>query len=83
MVGSLIEGARAVGASKGTLSSAFYVSNSFFDPGALDAVGEATKSGLLNRGSKKSFVKLSRKEGYHLCLVEARSGEFHLTVPEL
>jgi hypothetical protein len=83
MVGSLIEGARAVGESKDTLGGGFYVTTSFFEPGALDAVGEATKSGLLSRSSKKSFVKLSRKQGYHLCLVEARDGEFHLTVPEL
>ncbi|WP_372911943.1 hypothetical protein [Salinigranum sp.] len=83
MVGSLIEGARAVGESKDTLGGGFYVTTSFFEPGALDAVGEATKSGLLSRSSKKSFVRLSRKQGYHLCLVEARDGEFHLTVPEL
>jgi hypothetical protein len=83
MVGSLIDGARAVGESKDTLGGAFSVTTSFFEPGALDAVGEATKSGLLSRSSKKSFVKLSRKQGYHLCLVEARDGEFHLTVPEL
>jgi hypothetical protein len=83
MVGSLIEGARAVGESKDTLGGGFYVTTSFFEPGALDAVGEATRGGLLSRSSKKSFVKLSRKQGYHLCLVEARDGEFHLTVPEL
>jgi hypothetical protein len=83
MVGSLIEGARAVGDSKDTLGGAFYVTSSFFDPEALDAVGEETSGGLLSRNSKKSFVKLSRKRGYHLCLVEARGDEFHLSVPEL
>jgi hypothetical protein len=83
MVDSFIEGARAVGASKETLGGAFFVTTSYFEPGALDAVGEATSGGLLSRSSKTSFVKLSRKQGYHLCLVEARDGEFHLTVPEL
>jgi hypothetical protein len=83
MVDSFIEGARAVGTSKETLGAAFFVTTSYFEPGALDAVGEATSGGLLSRSSKTSFVKLSRKQGYHLCLVEARDGEFHLTVPEL
>jgi hypothetical protein len=83
MVDSLVEGARAVGESRDTLGGAFFVTSSFFDPGALDAVGDATSSGLLSRNSKTSFVKLSRKRGYHLCLVEARGDEFHLSVPEL
>jgi hypothetical protein len=83
MVGSLVEGARAVGTSKDTLGGAFYVTTSFFDPEALDAVSEETSGGLLSRSAKKSYVKLSRKRGYHLCLVEARENEFHLSVPEL
>jgi hypothetical protein len=28
-------------------------------------------------------VKLNRKSGYHLILVESRGGDFHLNVPEL
>ncbi|WP_318570125.1 DUF7527 domain-containing protein [Salinigranum marinum] len=82
-VGSLVEGARAVGTSKDTLGGAFFVTTSFFEPDALDAVTSETTGGLLSRNSKKSFVKLSRKRGYHLGLVEARDGEFHLSVPEL
>jgi hypothetical protein len=82
-VESLIEGARAVGGSKDTLGGAFVVSTSFFEPEALDAVGEATGGGLLSRNAKRSFVRLSRKRGFHLGLVEARDGEFHLSVPEL
>jgi hypothetical protein len=82
-VDSLIEGARAVGTSKDTLGGAFFVTTSFFEPDALDAAASETSGGLLSRNSKKSFVKLSRKRGYHLCLVEARDGEFHLSVPEL
>ncbi|WP_435349475.1 DUF7527 domain-containing protein [Haloarchaeobius sp. HRN-SO-5] len=66
-----------------SLSGAFVVTSSFFDPGALETAGEATSGSLLSRDSKKSFVKLSRKSGYHLCLVETRGGEFHINVPEL
>ena len=32
---------------------------------------------------RASFVNLSRKQGYHLCPVEARNENFHLAVPEL
>ncbi|WP_435332604.1 DUF7527 domain-containing protein [Haloarchaeobius sp. TZWWS8] len=65
------------------LSSAFLVTSSFFDPGALETAAEATSGSFLSRDSKKSYVKLSRKSGYHLCLVESRGGEFHINVPEL
>jgi len=65
------------------LSAAFLVTSSFFEPGALEAVAEATSGSLLSRDSRESFVKLSRKQGYHLCLVEARADEFHINVPEL
>jgi len=49
----------------------------------LETVAEATRSGILSRDKRKSFVNLSRKRGYHLCLVEARNENFHLEVPEL
>jgi|AntDeeMinimDraft_4_1070355.scaffolds.fasta_scaffold00062_71 uncharacterized protein YukE len=66
-----------------TLSAAFLVTASFFEPGALEAASEATSGSFLSRDSRMSFVKQSRKQGYHLCLVEARGDEFHLNVPEL
>ncbi len=66
-----------------TLSAAFLVTSSFFEPGALEAASEATSGSFLSRDSRMSFVKQSRKQGYHLCLVEARGDEFHLNVPEL
>ena len=65
------------------LSAAFVVTSSFFDPGALETAAEATSGSFLSRDSKKSFVKLSRKQGYHLCLVESRGRDFHINVPEL
>ncbi|MFC6953855.1 DUF7527 domain-containing protein [Halorubellus litoreus] len=65
------------------LAGAFMVTASFFAPEALEIANEATSGGILSRDSKKSYVKLSRKRGYHLCLVETRNGEFHVNVPEL
>ena len=83
MVTQLIKDSKTVADAKETLGSAFVVTKSFFEPGALEAATEETGGGLLSRSKRKSFVKLSRKRGYHLCLVEARGGEFHLNVPDL
>lgn len=83
MVGSLIENARTVAEGDDAFSTAFYVTESFFDPEALEAVSEETGGGFLSRSKRKSFVKLSRKQGFHLCLVEARNNEFHVNVPDL
>ncbi len=83
MMERLITAAERVGGSKDTLAGAFLVTESFFEPEALETAAEATKGGLLSRDKRKSFVNLSRKQGYHLCLVEARNQNFHLAVPEL
>jgi hypothetical protein len=65
------------------LAGAFLVTRGYFDGGALDIADEATQGRLLSRNKKKSFVNISRNRGYHLCLVEAREGSPHLTVPDL
>jgi hypothetical protein len=79
---SLVGNGRDVAGSNGTFAGAFAVTESFFEPGALETASDAVGGGLF--GSKRaSFVKLSRKQGYHLCLVEARDGGFHMTVPDL
>jgi len=83
MMTGLIENASLLRESSESFGAAFLVTSSFFDPGALEAAAEATGGGLLSRSKRKSFVKVSRKRGYHLCLVEARNGEFHVNVPEL
>ena len=80
---SLVRSATAAAEGRGTLSGAMAVTTSFFDPAALELAGEATRSGLLKGGSRESFVRLSRRRGYHLCLVEAREDGFELIVPEL
>ncbi|ELZ12701.1 hypothetical protein C479_04872 [Halovivax asiaticus JCM 14624] len=83
MLEGLEADASAVCANYPDLGAAVVVTSSFFDPGALELAEEVTTSGFLSRSSKVSYVNLSRKQGYHCCLVESRSGGFHMTVPEL
>ncbi len=83
MMTGVIENASDVKGSNDSLASALLVTASFFEPGALEAADEAAGGGLLGGSSRESFVRLSRKRGYHLLLVETRSGEFHVNVPEL
>ena len=66
-----------------TLAGAVAITSSYFESDAMSVAGEATSSSLLSRSRYRSYVKLSRANGYHLCLVEAREGSFNLTVPEL
>ncbi|WIV66314.1 DUF7527 domain-containing protein [Natrialbaceae archaeon AArc-T1-2] len=83
LLAGLEEAASAVKANYPDLAAAFAVTASYFEPGALEVSERATSGGLLSRSSKLNYVNLSRKAGYHLCLAEARSGGFHVTVPEL
>ena len=66
-----------------TLAGAVAITSSYFESDAMSVVGEATSSSLLSRSRYQSYVKLSRANGYHLCLVESREGSFNLTIPEL
>ncbi|OVE84782.1 DUF7527 domain-containing protein [Natronolimnobius baerhuensis] len=79
----LEEAASAVKANYPDLAASMAITSSYFEPGALEVTEQATSSGFLSRGSKLSYVNLSRKSGYHLCLVESRSEGFHMNVPEL
>ncbi|PSQ58112.1 hypothetical protein BRD18_06445, partial [Halobacteriales archaeon SW_7_71_33] len=83
MVVGLRDGANVVGEAT-DLAAAFSVTESYFSGGARDAAEEATADSILSRTTRESYVKLSRKRGYHLCLVAVGSDdEFHLRVPEL
>jgi hypothetical protein len=82
-VSSLVENARWVAEHDDTLGAACFVTSSFFEPEALDVAAEATGSGLLSRSKRKAFVKLSRKSGFHICLVEGRNEEFYVNFPDL
>jgi hypothetical protein len=79
----LVESATAVAEAAEALGAGFYVTESYFEPDALSTATEASGSGLLSRDKRESFVKVGRKTGYHLCLVEARGGSFHVSIPEL
>ncbi|MFB6172178.1 MAG: hypothetical protein ABEJ23_06565 [Haloarculaceae archaeon] len=78
----LIRDARDVERASSTLAAAFLVTTSFVDGAALDPVRDATRSRLLSRERRESYVNLS-SGGYHLCLVEAGRESFHLAVPDL
>ncbi|MFB6114296.1 MAG: hypothetical protein ABEJ58_09380 [Halodesulfurarchaeum sp.] len=80
----LIDAANAIASAEESLSGAFYVTASFFEPDALEAAEAAASSGgLFSRSNRKSFVKAAGKDGYHLLLVEDRGQAYHVTVPEL
>ena len=79
----LVTDASDVCADHGTLAGAVAITSSYFESDAMTVVGEATGTSLLSRSRYRSYVKLSRTNGYHLCLVESRDGSFNLTVPEL
>ena len=80
---SLVANGGDLAGSNDAFAGAFAVTASFFEPDALEAASDAVGGGLFNRSKRKSFVRMSRKRGFHLCLVESRDGGFHLTVPDL
>ncbi|KAB7514847.1 hypothetical protein DM867_06990 [Halosegnis rubeus] len=80
---SLVQDSGLVCESESTFAGAFFVSAAFFEPGALETARDATSGSLLSRDSRLSYVKQSRKRGYHLALVESRDDGFHLSVPDL
>jgi hypothetical protein len=81
---ALVDAANDVREGVEDLSAAMYVTASFFEPRALETASDATDAGgFLSRSDRESYVKVGRKQGYHLCLVEDRNDAFHLTVPEL
>lgn len=82
-VGSLITDATEVAEHQASLAAAFAVTGAFFQAGAMDVAQKATSSSLLSRVDRKSYVQLSRSNGYHIGLVEGRGTKFELALPEL
>ncbi len=81
---ALLDGGKAVADSSEHLAGAFYVTSSFFEPAALETAENAASSGgLFSRQEKASYVTPESGEGFHLGLIEDRSGAFHVTVPKL
>lgn len=81
-VGQLLADADSIASARQSLAGAFFVTRSYYDPAALETVADATGGSLLRGSSKKSYVRVSRKHGFHLCLIEARDESFHLNVPD-
>jgi len=79
---SLVSAANAVATGR-SLSAAIYVTESFFEPEALETAKATTGGGLLSRDSRDSFVRTGRNAGFHLCLVESREESFYMNLPEL
>ena len=82
-VEGLVEDARAVAAGSEPFGTALHVTTSYYEPPALEFVRETTGGGFLSRSRRRSYVRLDRRHGFHVCLVEARAGEFNLSVPDL
>jgi len=83
MMAELLDRATRVAEAEGSVGGVFLITASFFDNDVHEEVRDATKTGFFDRDSRRSFVKTSRNDGYHACLVEARSDRFHLSRPDL
>jgi len=66
-----------------SFAAGFAVTSSYFTEAAYEMADDATGSGLFSRSGGKSFVNISRKQGFHLCLVDRIKSGFELQKPEL
>ena len=83
MVNSLVRDGSEIIQRNDSFAAAFAVTTSYYEGAALDAAADAAGGGLLSASRGKSFVYISRKQGFHLCLVERLGDTFDLHVPEL
>jgi len=83
MINSLVRDGSELVQRNESFTGAFAVTTSYYEGAALDAAADATGGGLLSASRGKSFVYISRKQGFHLCLVEQLGDTFDLHVPEL
>ncbi|MFW6321220.1 MAG: DUF7527 domain-containing protein [Halohasta sp.] len=83
MVDSLVRDGSEIIERNESFAAAFAVTTSYYKGEALDAAADATGGSLLSASRGKSFVYISRKRGFHLCLVERLGDTFDLHVPEL
>jgi len=83
MINSLVRDGSELVQRTESFVGAFAVTTSYYEGTALDAAADATGGGLLSASRGKSFVYISRKQGFHLCLVEQLGETFDLHVPEL
>ncbi len=83
MVNGLVRDGSEIVQREESFAAAFAVTTSYYEGAALDAAADATGGGLLSASRGKSFVYVSRKQGFHLCLIEELGDTFDLHVPEL
>ncbi|MFO7833243.1 MAG: hypothetical protein R6V31_04115 [Halohasta sp.] len=83
MIESLVRDGSEIVGQTDSFAAAFGVTTSYYKGAALDAAANATGGGFLSASRGKSFVYISRKQGFHLCLVERLGDTFDLHVPEL
>jgi len=83
LVEGLIRDGNALRERNESFAASFAVTSSYFTEDAYEMADDATGSGLFSRSGGKSFVNISRKQGFHLCLVDRIKGGFELQKPEL
>ena len=83
LVEGLIRDGNALRERNDSFAASFAVTSSYFTEDAYEMADDATGSGLFSRSGGKSFVNISRKQGFHLCLVDRIKGGFELQKPEL
>jgi hypothetical protein len=70
-------------ANRTDLAAVLFATDGYYEADARRAVEATTGGGLLARDARASYVKMTRKRGFHCCLAEAYDEAIHLTVPEL
>ncbi|MFQ3477324.1 hypothetical protein HKK80_13920 [Halonotius sp. F2-221B] len=83
LIEGLIRNGNALRERNESFAAGFGVTSSYFTEDAYEIADDATNGGLFSRSGGKSFVNISRKQGFHLCLVDRIKGGFELQKPEL
>ena len=83
LIEGLIRSGNALRERNDSFAAGFGVTSSYFSEAAYEIADDATSGGLFSRSGGESFVNISRKQGFHLCLVDRIKGGFELQKPEL
>ena len=83
LIEGLIRSGNALRERNDSFAAGFGVTSSYFTEDAYEIADDATSGGLFSRSGGESFVNISRKQGFHLCLVDRIKGGFELQKPEL
>ena len=83
LIEGLIRNGNALRERDDSFAAGFGVTSSYFTEDAYEIADDATSGGLFSRSGGASFVNISLKQGFHLCLVDRIKGGFELQKPEL